>query len=194
MQGRLLLFSLLLLPVIAFCQETRFGVKAGANLSWLGTGNQESQKTSTGGYHLGFVVALDVSKFGVQPELHYSKQGGEVAIPGFSYKEEYDYINLPLTLKYQMGKGFNVHGGVYLGILLSATEIERSGTNETVNNIDEFVAATDHGGFAGIGYELQRAWMFELRYNYGLTNVDQRGNFVRRNRFVQLSATYFLFK
>jgi len=75
--------------------------------------------------------------------------------------------------------------------LLNATQRE-TGLDDV--NIDEFIASTDYGGFADLGFDLQDSWLFEVRYNYGLTDVDQRNNFERRNRFWQLSASYFLKK
>jgi len=191
---RWLITVCLMAPLVTTAQDFRLGFKAGGNLSWIGTGSDQSEKTTTAGYLIGFEGLFHWDQFGIRPEIQYSRQGGEVAIPGFSYKEEFDYLNFPIAFTFALGKGFDVQGGTYFALLLQATEIVRDGLNESVNNIDDFIADTDYGFLAGIGYNLTNAWAFELRYNYGMTDVSLAGNFERRNRFWQLSATYFFIK
>ncbi len=189
------LLILVVIPVLASGQGFRTGIKAGGNLSNLGTRDADTNSsTLRAGYHIGWIGSWDLTEFGFMLEVVYSTQGGKITFPGGSYEENYNYINMPIALKFDIGKDFNFHFGPYLGILLSADQIEIIGNDENYYNIKEFIAGTDYGLFGGVGYDLGDAWMFEIRYNYGMSDVDVRDNFDRRNRFLQLSATYFLKK
>ncbi len=188
------LILLVLLPLAASGQGFRTGIKAGGNLSYLGTGADATSNTLRPGYHIGWLATWDLPEFGFMLEIVYSTQGGKISFPTGSYEENYNYLNIPITMKFDIGSNFNLHFGPYLGFLLSADQIETIGNDENYYNIEEFVAGTDYGLFGGVGYDLGDAWMFELRYNYGMTDVEIRDNAERRNRFIQLSATYFLVK
>ena len=185
---------ILLIGIITFsnAQDFRMGIKGGGNLSTLGVEEAADVNQTRSGYHVGFSFSWDLLNFGLQPELLYSTQGAEVALPGLVYEEQYDYLNLPVTLKFYTGKGFNVHFGPYFAILVNATQRENPGNIE--NDISDFIANTDYGAFAGVGYDLEMGLNFELRYNYGLTDVDSQQNIERRNRVFQISATYFFVK
>ena len=177
-----------------YSQDFRLGIKAGGNLSTLGTENAVIEKQTRTGYHIGLSASFDLAAFGLQPELLYSTQGAEVSLPNLRYEEQYDYLSIPVTLKFSIGKGFNVHFGPYFAILMKATQRETSGTDETVNNIDEYISNTDYGFFGGFGYDLNESFNFEARYNYGMKDVDSFGNNERRNRVFQISMTYFFIK
>jgi len=186
------LFVLFVVSISGYGQEFKVGIKGGANISTLGVEAAADMNQSRRGYHVGFSCSWDTQTFGLQPELLYSTQGGEVSIPSLTYEEQYDYISVPVTLKFYTGKGFNVHFGPYFAILVNATQRENPGNIE--NDISAFINSTDYGAFAGVGYDLDMGLNFEIRYNYGLTDVDSQQNIERRNRVFQLSATYFLVK
>jgi hypothetical protein len=188
------LFFLLIISVSCYAQKFKIGIKGGGNLSNLGTENAVVDKQTRAGYHIGFSGSYDLATFGIQPELLYSTQGGEISLPGLTYEEQYDYLSIPITLKFYIGSGFNVHFGPYFAILMKATQRETSGTDETVNNIDEFISNTDYGFFSGVGYDLNESFNFEARYSYGMKDVDSFGNNERRNRVFQVSMTYFFLK
>ncbi len=133
----------------------------------------------------------DATGFALQTEVTYSTQGGAIGITGFNYEENYNYVNIPVALKFDIGKDFSFHFGPYFAVLINAIQKE---TGKDDINIDEFIASTDYGGFTGLGYALNESWLFEFRYNYGLTDVEKRNNVERRNRFFQLSASYFIKK
>ena len=183
----------ILCPInLVYSQDFRFGAKVGGNLSWLGDTNGSS--TSRVGYLVGVVGSWEFEQIGLQWEIDFSTQGGKIDFPNFSYEEQYNYINLPVILKFPIGQGFNIQFGTYFGILLSATQKETIGSDEAVNNIDEFIANTDYGFLAGVGYDLTNGLNFEIRYNYGMTDVDSKANSDRRNRFIQISVAYFFIR
>ena len=187
-----ILFLLIFIPFLGVSQSFRTGVKFGGNLSTLGTRDANADaNTMRSGYHVGWIGSFDVSTFSLQTELIYSTQGGGISIGGLKYEEVYNYLNIPIALKFAMGSDFSFHFGPYFSILMNATQKE---TGQPDVDIDEFIASTDYGGFAGIGYDLQDSWLFEIRYNYGFTDVEIRDNVERRNRFLQLSISYFIKK
>ena len=182
-----LVIGILLLSNLCFAQTFRTGIKAGVNLSYLGTRDATNSSSAIAGYHVGWIASWDATGFALQTEVSYSRQGGSISIPSFTYQEIYNYVNISVALKFDIGKDFSFHFGPYFAFLINATQKE-SGQPDL--NIDDFISSTDYGAFAGFGYDLNKSWLFEIRYNYGLTNV--RTNVERRNRFFQLSASYFL--
>jgi len=134
------------LTTIGTAQTFRTGLKAGGNLSYLGSrdsGNL-SNKSRTG-FHGGWMGSWDVSGFALQTEVIYSSQGGAIGIAGVNYEENYNYLNIPIGLKFDIGRNFIFHFGPYFALLLNATQRE---TGQDDVDIDEFIASTDYGGFA----------------------------------------------
>jgi len=89
----------------------------------------------------------------------YSTQGGAIGITGFNYEENYNYVNIPVALKFDIGKDFSFHFGPYFAVLINAIQKE---TGKDDINIDEFIASTDYGGFTGLGCDLNESWCLSL--------------------------------
>src|SRR3982751_377036 len=86
----LLTLSLCLLASIVLSQPVPFGIKAGANLSALKTGDQLSDHRV--GYYAGAFSHLHLnSHFALQPEVMYSSQGAEYSSTS---KSKLNYINV----------------------------------------------------------------------------------------------------
>src|SRR5690606_6896103 len=85
---------------------------------------------------------------------------------GFS-REKFDYINLPLIVKYYATKNISVEVGPQVGFLLSA----KNKTNDANDDIED-QKRFDFGLIGGLGYELNNGVFFQARYNLGLTNIN----------------------
>jgi len=169
--------------------QTRFGIKAGANLSEFKIENEDNATTSfstqnKGGYHGGVFVNIPLSStFRVQPELVYSMQGSKVsatapAVPSGTTKYTYDsklgYLNLPIMVQYQTPGGFFVETGPQIGYLLSAKN-EGTGTNNNTGEVDikDNLDKTDIAWAGGIGYFSRIGLGVSARYNFGLRDINE---------------------
>ena len=122
-------------------------------------------------------------KISIQPELLYSGQGGSSI--------NLSYLNMPLTGKYYITKGFSLEAGPQIGYLLSAKTGER--------NIKSSFKKFDFGANLGLGYKLNNGLSFGVRYNLGLTKINntntvsQYSNTTNRNQVFQITIGYFFF-
>ncbi len=145
----------------------KLGIKGGLNVAnFMGDIEDNAIRTSL---HIGMVSEIIVNdNFSVQPELLYSGQGytynGD--IPGYR-RSKYDYVLLPVLAKYYVAHNVSVEAGPQVGFLLSSKE-KTSDTNTKIGD----QSPVDFGVDLGVGYELKTGVFFQLRYNLGLTNVN----------------------
>lgn len=151
---KVLLITLLCFGFItANAQRFKPGLKAGLNSTNL-TGDANTDARF--GFYIGGLVDFLVSdKFHVQPELMYSTEGADDDA-GISY------LRLPIMGKYYITENFNIQAGPQIAFKMS--------TEEEV--IDEATKSTDIALGVGGAYELETGLFFDIRYNFGLTNIS----------------------
>lgn len=168
--------------VNANAQKIKFGVKGGFNVSTISGDNSKDYDYVTS-YNLGVMSEIKLTeKFSFQPELMYSRQGftavnnDVVAL---------NYLNIPLMGKYYVTKGLSVEAGPQIGFLLSA--------KQESTDVKEFFKKTDYGVNLGLGYKLENGLNFGLRYNLGLSNINNVDGVSDKNRngVSQISIGYF---
>lgn len=156
-------------------QDIQFGIKGGLNFSSL-YGEAEYFETVTS-FNFGFIAEIPIKEnFSFQPELLYSGQGSS----GGGNTLDLSYLNLPLIGKYYVAKGFSLEAGPQIGYLSSA---KLNGSSVT-NNYKRMEVGVN----VGIGYKLDNGINFGVRYNFGLTNIN---DFYGRNGVLQFSVGYF---
>ena len=165
-------------------QETKFGVKGGLNLANVSGDNTKAFDPVTS-FNLGLMSEISITdKFSFQPELMYSGQG-------YSFNSdnvvELSYLNIPLMAKYYVAKGLSIEAGPQIGYLFSAK-------NESVDVKDSF-KKIDFGANVGLGYKLENGLNFGVRYNLGLSNINNiSGSSDKyKNGVLQASVGYFFF-
>jgi Outer membrane protein beta-barrel domain len=145
----------------------KLGIKGGLNVSnFMGDIEDNAIRTSI---HIGLVSEVIVNdNFSVQPELLYSGQGYtyDGSIPGYS-RSKYNYILLPVLAKYYVAHNVSVEAGPQVGFLLSSKN-KTSDANTKIGDQNPVDFSVD----LGAGYELKTGVFFQLRYNLGLTNVN----------------------
>jgi hypothetical protein len=154
--------------------QIQFGVKGGLNLANVSVsgdngGNSYSMKPD---FHIGALVSIPAfSTFTIQPELVFSGQGSKVkdndpADPSGTFN--FQYLNVPVLLKYNASCGFFAETGPQFGILLSANA--KQGGNSV--DIKSSLKSSDFDWVFGAGYILPVNVGFDVRYNLGLQNLE----------------------
>ncbi|MEO8515093.1 MAG: porin family protein [Flavobacterium sp.] len=164
----------------------KFGLKLGVNIAKLTDSEGENMTTTPRtGINAGFYVNCKFADaFAFQPELLYTTQG--INQKGFyggtevKTKYKFDYIAVPLMIKYYPNKNFNIEFGPQLGFMVNK-EIEGKVFGETRSyDLDDFFKAngvkakTNTFDFSlnfGVGTELENGLNFGARYSLGMTKV-----------------------
>ena len=179
----------------AATEKLYFSLKFGLNFSYL-TGSPE-EAGRTGGFNVGLSATIRLSdKLSLVPEITpFFRRGvsgipfdttGDPALdpvfegPDVSSALALDYIDVPILLKYRLGR-FHVGAGPYIGFLISAKESFRSEleTGETVRFARE---VTDQYNKTDFGLVVEGSWtvakprrgvglVLHGRYEHGLTDV-----------------------
>lgn len=188
-----LFVALLLCCGVAFAQSSKreegikFGVKGGINMSNF-NGDLEDNAARYG-LHIGLMSEIIVNdKVSIQPELMFSAQGYKNEIPGTFSKEKFDYVILPVLLKYYVADNVSIEAGPQVGFLVNAKSRNNDGNAEI-----EDQSTIDFAIDLGLGYELKNGFFFQGRYCYGITNVNGADNadaFKYTNSVFQLSVGY----
>ena len=172
MAARFFLISIVLSVTLlnADAQEVKFGIKGGLNLANLGGDDAEDLDYRIGLHAGGFVSVPFLEDFRLQPEIVYSQQGAQVDFGDDELK--YDYLNIPVIVKFMFTKNFNLQAGPQFGILLAAQQ-EISGDEVDVKDV---LKSTDFGVGLGVGYESSDNVSIDARYNLGITDIVDGGS------------------
>jgi hypothetical protein len=149
-----------------------FGAKGGLNLANIGGDTDNNLKTA---FHAGVYSEVFFDYFlMMQMELLLSYQGhaADPANPSSNSLNLW-YINLPIMARYNLGYNFNVHAGVQLGFLISATSTFTDATGQkTSSSVSDQFKTLDFGLPIGVGYEFwDRKLTASLRYIIPISNI-----------------------
>ncbi len=155
---------------------TEFGVKGGFNMSNLYQSEADDNNVIYG-FNAGVYATLPISDFiAIQPEILYTTKGAELdynnAFLQGNAKFKLNYIEVPLLVRVNITKNFNVQAGGYASYLVSSKV-----TGDGDINFDDTVDTDDLNKFdaglaAGVGVDFNPI-SIGLRYNYGLTTVGK---------------------
>lgn len=155
---------------------TEFGVKGGFNMSNLYQNDADDENVLYG-FNAGVYATLPISDFiAIQPELLFTTKGAELdynnAFASGNAKFKLNYIELPLLVRVNITKNFNVHAGGYASYLVSS-KVKGDGDFDFEEEIDtDDLNKFDAGISAGVGVDFNPISV-GLRYNYGLTTVGK---------------------
>lgn len=183
----LLAIGVIMISGISNAQHVNFGVKGGLNFYNISNDNSSKYDMKTG-IHLGVLGHIHLDKsIAVQPELVYSSQGAKYTAGGIDYKLKLGYINLPVMLQYMFNNGFRLEAGPQVGFLVSA---KTEGDNKTVD-VKSGYKTVEFGVGLGAGYIKPSTGLgVGLRYNAGLSNINENTSLKTTNGGFQLSLFY----
>jgi hypothetical protein len=188
---RILLSAMLLIGTFGFTQaQISGGIKGGlnfANQEYSADGFSISPDARTA-FHVGAFLAINFSdNLGLQPELLYSSKGSEFEFAGTTATAKYNYLDVPILLRYSINEMISLHAGPQISLLMSAED-------DDGDDISEGVTGSDLGLSFGGQVDLPMGLVGGLRYNLGLSNIDDTdsGGEVK-NRVFQIYVGYKLF-
>jgi len=199
--------------------QVSYGIRTGVNFAkWQGEDLQviEDLLDKTDGYlvtkgktawHIGGYVNIPISQtFAFEPGLAYSKKGysikGDFQIPvlkalgiNAGAQVQSHYIDIPLVLKANVVKGFNVYAGPQVSYLVRSTLNAKLGVlGINIFNrgfgITERFNKVDLGLTGGVGYQFDNGLNLQAGYDYGLSTLDKNDNYAAYNRVVKVSVGY----
>ncbi len=185
MKNLIFIISTLLLFVgNSFCQEIRYGIKGGLNLSSI-NGDFRDNAKSVVGYHFGGILELSIlDKFGIQPEILYSREGGEIdsrPTDGFLVETKIAYLKVPVMAKYYFIDRLSAMAGPQFAYLLTAkNDVTPSffepGPQAIQIDIRDRLNSFEIGLSVGAEYRLPIGLFAQLRYNVGLANINDNSD------------------
>lgn len=172
-------------------QKVNFGIKGGVNLTNIYTENSTKPDDKVG-FNAGFLGHIHLSReLALQPEIVYSLQGAQYTNSlGITTKRNLGYINVPVLLQYMFDNGFRLQAGPQVGFLVNAKDKSSNGNSEDIKNSFK---PLDFGLSAGIGYvHPATGFGVDLRYNLGLSNINENSTVKSSNRGGQLGIFYLI--
>jgi len=197
--------------------QVRFdlGLKGGLNFAGINTHSSltDNYKNRTG-YHVGAYFNLKITKFAIQPEILFSKQSQTYSFPSVnstqSFTQSFNYINIPILVKFYLLGGLNVYAGPQFGFLANQssniTALNTQTNATTSQKISDFVKSSDVSLALGLGWDLPLGLNVTARYSLGLSDINKKsgvnsqyiqssmGTETAKNQVIQVSVGYRLFK
>lgn len=188
MKKLVVLFALLATAFFAHAQTPMVGLKGGLNVSSIDYSGPASFSNRLG-FNGGLFVNIPVgSNIVVQPEVVYSSQGARYSLDGAAeHNLALNYINIPVMLQANIGRGVYAEAGPQIGFLTSA--------KDQVNNVEtgfftsQDFKKTDVAIGLGLGYRGNGGFGVNARYNLGLTDINNYGSNTLRNNALQVGLT-----
>jgi hypothetical protein len=170
MKKLLVLLVLLGLGSMVMAQGVTIGLKGGINMASV-TGADAGSPDKRTGLVGGVFANVDLMAINIQPEILFSQKGFKQKEGGQTLTGTYEYIDLPVLLKFPLGKIIvpSIYVGPSLGILLSS-EWELAG--ESVS-MDDYTERTDFGLVFGVDVKTPVKLSFDARYSMGLKTFSK---------------------
>ena len=161
-------------------QTFQWGIKAGGNLStFTGSSNSTYSSWSTqAGWNAGvFTNFMLGDHFSISPEVLYTREGAKITTTttqnnvnvNNNSNLHVDYLSVPVMAKYRFTGGLFIETGPEINFNISSSQWQ----NQSVKDI------TNGAEFAwglGVGYQSPIGLGIGLRYNLGISKVDNVSN------------------
>ena len=184
---------LLIFATLTFtsCGCHYYGLKSGLNVASINGDDMGDTQPRLGFVGGGFAELCIDDYTSIQPEIQYSQQGVKYSNRnGYDGTIKLDYINVPVMVEFKATKEFVVEAGPQVGFLLSAKDKYESPTDSGINDIKDDMKNIDFGANFGLSYDQQNGWLFGVRYNLGLANINKNSNVSNKNGVFQFSVAF----
>ena len=186
---KVFLFIGLSLSVVFVNAQAKYGLKGGLNIARLGGSDADDIKSKLGFYVGGYAEIPVHTNISIQPELQYSGMGWKEDVGGDDPKYNLSYIAIPVMAKYNFTNGIFAETGPQFGVLLAA-KVKYDGGSDNVK--DQLKGTCFFWNF-GLGYNFPGTnFGAGVRYNLGLSRIDEDGDVEAFNRVWQIGLHYQL--
>ncbi len=177
----------ILMVNVANAQHVNIGLKGGLNLYNINNDQGSSNDTKAGVY-IGLLGHIHLARqWAFQPELVFSVQGTKYTSGLVDTRLNLNYVNVPLLIQYMFDNGFRIQAGPQIGFLASA----KANANDNNTDIKDNYKAVDLGLGVGMSYVHPPSGVgLDVRYNLGLSNINENTAAVSTNRGIQLGLFY----
>ncbi|MFK7951851.1 MAG: porin family protein [Ekhidna sp.] len=188
MKKTLLTIGLSLIIMTGFSQaKVEIGIKGGANISNIDSNNPTATIESASSFHAGIYGLIKLANIGIQPEILYSPQKNDVVDPTLgTISQERVYLDIPIMVKVYVPGGVNIQAGPQFSVLTSA---ESAGID-----VEDQLKGGDVSLAAGLGWDAPFGLQLNARYILGLSDISDNAAVELKNRTLQFSVGYKLFK
>lgn len=171
------------------------GLKGGLNIAKFDISQGTSNIDNRTGYHGGAFALFKFAKFGIQPEILFSKQGSEFSVDTENYEANFDYINIPVLVKLYLVAGLNIQAGPQFGFLTTSEIKTTIGSISTTQDVkDQLDNKSDVSIAVGAGWDLPFGLTLDARYNFGVSEIKVDNDFDLKNKVIQISLGYKFIK
>ena len=164
-----------------FAQGSKFGIKAGVNISTIDWDVPGVNFDNRIGFHVGLLDHIHLSpQWAIQPEVTYSTEGVKQSVPSGEYTWKTDYVNIPVMLQYMFDNGFRIEAGPQLGLMVSS------------DDNDDIFKSTNLGVGFGLNYLSYSGLGIGGRYVLGLSKINEDIAPEAKSRNIQLGLFYMI--
>jgi hypothetical protein len=190
MKKFLFLFSCATLAFSAANAQSGFGIRGGANFfNFGGSDVKENDYTNRVGFHAGvYATILPEGPVSIEPGVFYSVKGTQND-DVLDSRAIFDYIDVPVLVRFRVGEGFNLFAGPQVSFLTKSKFEGNFGSSTVSINTDE-VKNTDAGLVVGLGYNLPQGFNIQGSYDYGMTPIFKNSDADVYNRGFKVSLGY----
>jgi hypothetical protein len=177
MRNAIICLSLIIIFSNAFSQETGFGIKGGVNLTSLNVEDPEASYDSRTGFHAGIFLRGKFDKVGIQPEILFFTQNGDIRSSVFgTAQERFTYLSIPLMLKFYPIGGLNLQVGPQFGFLIDGERKYNTFLGSGTEDIKDHYKSSDISVSLGGGYDFGFGLGLDVRYNLGVKDINNAAN------------------
>lgn len=164
---------------ISFAQNSKFGIKAGVNISSIDWDVSGVSFDNRIGFHVGLLDHIHLSpQWALQPEIMYSTEGVKQSVSSGEYTWKTDYINIPVMVQYMFDNGFRLEAGPQLGLMVSS------------DDNDDIFKSTNVGVGFGLNYLSHSGLGVGGRYVLGVSKINESIAPDAKSRNIQLGIFY----
>jgi hypothetical protein len=191
---KILVIIVSFVAVLNASAQIQFGIAGGVNFAnqiFKPTPPYSNAFTSITSFHAGIFVGIPIMKgLTLQPEIMYVGEGSKRADEdGDTSKFHYNYLNVPVLLKYTSSVGVFAEIGPQIGFVLNAKQDDL--TNGSSSDIKSYYNTTDFSAVFGVGYIAPFHLGIDFRYNLGFVNlIKAAGDYSLKNSVFQLGLFY----
>ncbi len=168
--------------------KVSFGVKGGFNFSTQDFNFQTTEESfdlgtaSLTSIHFGVFADIPLSeKFGLRPEVLYSKEGAKINLIITDFKQKFDFIKVPVLFRYGISGKLSVHAGPQFGFLVNE---ELDVDIDDIEIIESAYKSFELSAAIGAEFEISNGFFLGARYNIGLSDMsDTEGASLKNNNF-----------